>query len=134
MTLLVRLKDWCFPPKKPLLVGLERFLGQEIVVLPSGDSRGRNVSVEFRGPEGRVLYDKTYPRNQCVIEGVEIIPSTGMYCSLIFVNGELSVLRYDGSKPNYSGELPVRESEALHGFMKTLRERLTAHTQLKNTK
>ena len=133
MTFFVRLMHQWFPPRKSLLIDMERFLGEDIIVLSPKGGQGQNCSVEFRSAEGQVLYDKTHTHRRCVIEGVEIVPREGPCVALTFVNGELSVVRHNGSKPNYSGELSIRESEAMKRFMETLREKVHARFQSNTT-
>lgn len=117
---------------------LVRFLDGEVHehILSTLSNNG-DVRVFIEGPLGKLSYDKTVGRigKHAAIEEVEFIPYQGGVGGFSFtvVDNELSIVRRDGSEPEYSPRISLKESAEISVFLNQLRLKTEAFLQARRT-
>lgn len=131
-------EHFSFFKPEPLVKDLLRFLeGEMSETVLSALSTDGSLRVTVDSKSGKLLYDKIKSnrrdchKQRCVIEQVEFIPHEGKGFSFTVVDNEITIVRRNGSNPEYSPKIPPKEMAEISVFINQLRlkteEFLRAH-------
>ncbi len=118
-------EHFAFFKSEPLFKDIMRFLEGNIrETILSALSNDGSFSIVVESNFGGVSYDKTRGKvGKSVIEQVKFMPRNGSGFAFTVVDNELSILRYNGSDPQYSPKVTTKEQQELSEFMTELRKK-----------
>lgn len=112
-------EHFSFFTQEPLFKDLLRLL--EGKMRERGQHISRDMGVVIDNEFGTILYDKLTKVGRCIIEQVEFIPCRGKGFAFTVVDNELSIVRRNGSDPEYSPKMCPKEMAEISVFVNQLR-------------
>lgn len=108
-----------------LFIDIMRFLqGRMHETVLSALSNDGSFCIVVESDLGKILYDKKSVKiGKNVIEQVEFIPRCGNGFSFTLVDNELSIVRRNGSDPEYSPKISEKEMAEISVFISALRDK-----------